>query len=938
MKNNAIYNKMQQNIFISYSIVFIIFLLIGLLPIEIKNQSILFSGLFADREGRIDGMKQHLLFMYDFVRYIKVGIVSGDSLSLFRPELGLGADMIQNYTYYSLFDPLTIIAYIIPLEYMEKTYYLIMFIRMYLSGIFIILLAKKFNIKQTSSLLVLSIFYVFNVSVMFAAFRHPMFTNGPMYIPLVILGAEKLFRNERPYLLIISTFLALISQFYIFMYIAVGFEIFVLLRGFIKPDKTELKQTILKVTKVNLYFALGALLGGVILTTQLLGVMGSSRAEANAYFLYNGFDIGVSIFTFLVPAAGPHFTANIGNIFVIIIVLLYIIGKRKKDWLSFYFIILSLLVFSPLFSLLINGGTYINKRWAFLIALPSALIVGKYLERGISPSGKSMALVTKILLSSVLVGGFALAGYGLSKVIDILVLQIILWIIIGLFCVGIIFKIIKRNINLDKIEKYFKLKYLSKAVLAYSLFSLIIVSSVYLFTLTPNNAFKDYYQDEDLYHVITEDKEFFRVEQKMYIGNIQSHSNDGIFYKYRSTGNYNSMSDGDVNEFLKFFDIYNANLNVGYNGLDFRSQALNFHNVKYVIIHDSDNVLPPNGFTYFDSVKVPLYNKERLITSAGGNIVRKNGDVVYQDAKIYINENYLKFGVVYYDYVLSQDLKNTNALGRENLLLNAVILEEDTLSLNRYNNIENINPISVDDVILDGIEIDNDYYRVGWNGGTITFTIEDIIDSEVFLEINNLHHHDRSVQFDTIYQTEDIQTLETYFAYGSNMYVDNSHRFINLGYYQNKESLTVEIKLQMGRYNFDSINYYLNDVSKVNDKVNDLNQNKIENYQEKAKGFTGNINHDKTGIMVLSIPFQEGYKAYIDNIETEIHLVNKGYMGIIVPEGFHEISFEYTTPGLKIGIIISAGAAGIVCIIGLIDLTNVIINRAVKKKKQNLEQ
>ena len=324
MVSEKLIAKVKSNIYIAYTITFILFLLIGLLPIEIKNQSLFFSGLFSDHEGRIDGLKQHSLFIYDYVRTIKEAIASGNGIQLFRFDIGLGSDFILNYTYYSLFDPLTLIAYIVPLSYIETTYYLLIILRLYLSGIFIILLAKKFNIKKVNALLATSIFYVFNVSVLFAAFRHPMFINGPMYIPLLILGAEKIFRGERPYLLIFASFFALISQFYFYIYLAVGFEIFVIVRLLVGVQKEERKENIKRFFNVNLLFALGTFLGGFVLVTQLMGVVGSSRVDSKGLILYNGFDFATTLASFIIPVVGAHFTANIGNFVVFVMALIFI--------------------------------------------------------------------------------------------------------------------------------------------------------------------------------------------------------------------------------------------------------------------------------------------------------------------------------------------------------------------------------------------------------------------------------------------------------------------------------------------------------------------------------------------------------------------------------------------------------------------------------------
>lgn len=153
----------SSNLYLKYTIIFFLVLLIGLLPIEIKNESFLFSGLFVSRNAGIDGLKQHLIFMEDFVSHIKEGLFSGN-ISLFRYDIGLGSDLINHYTYYSLFDPLMIVAYIIPLKYVEVSFYVLVILRLYLTGIAAILLGKKLGIRKDNSLLVIGLVYTFSIS------------------------------------------------------------------------------------------------------------------------------------------------------------------------------------------------------------------------------------------------------------------------------------------------------------------------------------------------------------------------------------------------------------------------------------------------------------------------------------------------------------------------------------------------------------------------------------------------------------------------------------------------------------------------------------------------------------------------------------------------------------------------------------------------------
>ena len=145
--------KIRSNIFYLYTVFFVTFMLIALIPSQIKTGTLFGVGLFTD------GIKQHLVFMQDFVQNISNSF-SNIPLRIYRFDIGLGADFLLNYGYYSLFDPLTIIAYIIPINYIEFSYYLLIVLRIYLSGIAIIFLAKKFNIRSVPALLGTAIFIV----------------------------------------------------------------------------------------------------------------------------------------------------------------------------------------------------------------------------------------------------------------------------------------------------------------------------------------------------------------------------------------------------------------------------------------------------------------------------------------------------------------------------------------------------------------------------------------------------------------------------------------------------------------------------------------------------------------------------------------------------------------------------------------------------------
>ncbi len=76
-------------------------------------------------------------------------------------------------------------------------------------------------------------------------------------------------------------------------------------------------------------------------------------------------------------------------------------------------------------------------------------------------------------------------------------------------------------------------------------------------------------------------------------------------------------------------------------------------------------------------------------------------------------------------------------------------------------------------------------------------------------------------------------------------------------------------------------------------------------------GLTAKIDLSRENVVFFSISFNQGWKAYVDGAETEVYKVNNGMIGVIVPEGTHDIELEYTVPGLTEGIVISLASAAV---------------------------
>ncbi|MFA6890187.1 MAG: YfhO family protein, partial [Bacilli bacterium] len=468
--------------FLSYTLLFFAFFLIATIPAQIRSNTFFGFGLFTD------GFKQHLIFMRDFTFHIKDAI-NGLGFEWFRYDLGLGGDFITSYAYYSLFDPLTFIAYLIPNQAIEQTYYIIAVLRLYLCGLTIMWCAKTFHINNPLSLLTTAIFYVFNVTVIYSALRHPMFVNGPLLFPLIIIGSERIFQHKNPILLIIASFLALITQFYFFMFICVGFELFVIIRLFLLKKEWSWKKITSHFIYINLMYLIGALCASFILFPQFIATLQSGRMAGKGLIFYNALDYITFLSSYLIPIIGAHYTSAIGNIVVLFIIIAYI-WIRPKTWESILFLVLSAMMLISIFGFMFNLFSYVNNRWTFLMILPAAIILGKTLDEPELISSKAIIKSTQIILLILsLIGGCTLIFVAsLLNHLFITIITIPLSMGLVLFLYRLIFK---KPVGMGLIKHFTRIK-LVRLTLVTSFTVIVIIASIYFFTMTASSGLSAY--------------------------------------------------------------------------------------------------------------------------------------------------------------------------------------------------------------------------------------------------------------------------------------------------------------------------------------------------------------------------------------------------------------------------------------------------------------
>lgn len=139
----------------------------------------------------------------------------------------------------------------------------------------------------------------------------------------------------------------------------------------------------------------------------------------------------------------------------------------------------------------------------------------------------------------------------------------------------------------------------------------------------------------------------------------------------------------------------------------------------------------------------------------------------------------------------------------------------------------------------------------------------------------------------------------------TNIYINNNAKDILFA------TQKVEVLSQEEKMYADVLQYDLLDVTYIREKINvdklDGTTTNIMNIDFDSDRIGATVASDTDTFVNLSQCYNSGWKAYIDDEETEVYLVDDVIMGIYVPAGEHKIRFEFTMPifWISVGISIS---------------------------------
>ena len=820
--------------------------------------SFIFSGTTFINGG--DGFKQHYVALTYYGKYLRT-LLTG-TVPQWDFNIGEGSDILQTFNYYVIGDPFTLLSVFFPAKYMYICYNLISLLKLYCAGCAFIFMCDRFRVKPQTGILVAALSYVFSAWAFIHSTKHPFFLNPMIYMPLIVAGIDMLLKEKKPVLFTVSVAVAGISNGYFFYMTAVLTAVYVLAL-LIYTYHGDLKTIFAKVFSVFVFAVVGVLMAAGILFQVVIFALGDSRSGGFIFNLfYNPQYYLKAPMTFLVPEDVGYFMwLSLSAVALVAVVSLFL--KKGNGLLKILVIISAIFFLFPVFGQVLNKFSYQSQRWCWAFVLLSCYIMALQWEEICALRGRVW-----LIIGSLFLGYFILFNLvypeEMHRVISF----------INTFSFFVIWFIFCRTED----QKIRHITIVAVAVLA------IVINANYQFCIV--NSFKTGAQPERL-KVLTENEATV----------IKSLGEKG-FYRYsgnRLTQNVNALAGLSSPQY--YWSLTNSNIS------EYRKALGRENNFGYHVYCDYDSramLEALAGVKYYctkDPAKVPF----GFEPSAAKNIYRSS--------------NALPFGYTYDSFILRDDFEKYSEIERQQILMQSIVLDNpaDFKEEKHFSFSGRSIPCTIES---DGsIEVGAGRFVVKKEGASVTLKFDGLENSETYLYFKNLDFKGKGKFFIFRYSyyrtpiyisSRSEKNRELRLCQPRNdFYVDIHNFLLNAGYSEEPQRELVLTFDKKGTYTFDELSVCCQPLAEFPGRVDNLRKDAWTDVHFGTNRVSGTVDFSADKLMLVSIPYAKGWKAFVDGKKTQILRGNIMNLALPVERGAHEIELVYATPFLKEGFAVS---------------------------------
>lgn len=856
-----------------YTIIFIICFLIAYSPFIFSKKTLIWE---------VDGRTQfypYMVYIGRYLRQILIGVTRGElSIPLFDLNISSGDDVLGFLNGQWQTDPLLIISAFVPVKYSEYLYGFLAVFRLYLSGLSFSLLCLYFGKEKLHSLIG-SVIYCFSGYAVFCSTEYPSFVNPMIILPLLIIGTDEILKKKCSYILIFSVCYAALCGYYHLYMMTIMISAYVLVRFFNIYKSNYIKNFVIVVQKGLLGYCLGIGLSAIIFFPGIAEFLNAGRF---AFSNYQGFYTWYQYRTRLLRLIAPPGSMNDMAFAAIVLFALAIMFSSKKRYaLKILTAIAFTFYLTTTGGLIMNGFQYSSTRWTFGLVLVVSFVVVDMLPELLELSEKKKLICLVVLYVYVFISLLSTAARKVEYVL-----------------VGVVFLSLTALITMMQIRGIGLLKqydgkksfiiHQQKMTRTFLCLVLVIinvgVNSIYRFASDQGNYISIFsnlgYEVDHLEKTMEREMEPYLLNNP--VGRADSSSfvvNAAMVWRIPGMLCYSAVANKDL---LEFWDKTESAGNLMYFSLassDQRTITNALLSTKYHVESEENSAYVPYGY-------IPIMKTEK-------------GDLIFN------NKYALPWGYTYDTVISYDDLDQLNGIKKQETMLQAIALEK--IESNTL-----INTIQFDEYVL---PYKIEYENCKWEDGNLSvysndakITLNFIVPAEVEgyvrldgFDINESGLTEFSIRMDCGDVSKKARIASKHFVY----YYGRENYLFNLGYSEEKRtSLTITFPSK-GIFKLNDIELYALPMDNFPAHIESLRAEPLENIEWSTNRLTGTVDISKDKILCVSVPYSKGWSAKVDGEKVEILCGNYMFMAVPLTEGFHDIEFNYCSPGLKFGVAIT---------------------------------
>lgn len=869
----------KRYLFLTYTILFAILCMIVFYPFFTNHLSLIWG-----RSGE-DGTSQHLaslLYYGDYIRTFFSNLIHGNfQFPMWNNSIGFGSDILTTLNYYAIGDPLNIVYVFANKANASYLYTFMTLFRAYLVGISFIIFGCYFK-KNPYGILIGSFTYIFSGVFLNYAIRHPFFLNPMIYLPLLIIGVEKIYRKEKPYLFTIMVAISAMSNFYFFYMLTAVAVIYALIRFPVYKEAGFFKT----LGRFAGWYILGLGLSMILLLPVIIAFMGNARSSSGvnyfSIFLYQRKyyqSLILQSIGFHLPGRGTSLNfialAYCGGIVLLL--------KKSKERFPYKASLILGVVFTlfPIFAYVLHAFSYPMNRWHFALAF----IIGAVLME-VYEDLLNLTLLQKIgIVLGIIFYYMAYKRYA-EGALDVKYAAIIL----------ILTAVVLFVVNEIPFMSKFHLNHL--LLLGLTCFSVSFAGFGHYSTRL-STVIDSYVSFDEAYDLLGEQEDSLFRSANIKVNQLdrvdamnEPIPNWGIIRNIPTTSNYYSITDKNISDSLENLGLNQYQYKFKFKKLDMREGLLNLYHTKYIIINKLNGAKIPNGY--------------KLIKSDDTH-------------SLYENKNIVPFGYTYNTYVTEKDFEKANAVQREQTMTqNAVISDTSDIASASLQKSSIANDLTTHDISTNFY-----YHKTKKKGKLVQIKVpKEYFNDQCYIYLQNVHMIPSNSGRNHILYTGKNNTRFRVGIAGHtstifNAEEDSIYEIGNRNYLLEvntnnikKDQKYVTLSIIMSRsatYKIDKIS-----VVQINSKKQAAALNALKNNPhltdisyDGANHFSGNIKTTDDRILCIPFAYSKGWKATDNGKSVKVIKVNGMFCGIVLKSGTHNIKLNYTTPGLKIGACIS---------------------------------